>query len=202
MPSLYTFFEDFKYLESCVHCVKWLCGHLEMSIWSTLHHMFIAASETKADCLIQTSESTFQQMCTESMECLDLAYWQIWLYAMWYYSLMPSDSKSEDELLVKLNCVKADECVVYEMAELTHCLGFCSSEITALMNQSSDRQIAWAALLQARKLTCFWYETHVLDMLIDWIVDCFSAAVLYQLNESCELLTDSCVKHRAQCSMP
>lgn len=45
IPSVYTLFEDFKYLESCVHCVKRLCGPTTGSIWETLNSMFAASSE-------------------------------------------------------------------------------------------------------------------------------------------------------------
>lgn len=32
IPSLYTFFEDLKYLEACAYCVKRLCGLIDISI--------------------------------------------------------------------------------------------------------------------------------------------------------------------------
>ncbi|KAL2374952.1 hypothetical protein RJZ57_000560 [Blastomyces gilchristii] len=156
----------------------------------------------QADCPIQTSEFTFRQTLTGSKECLDLAYRQVWLYAMPHYPLMPPDLKSEDELLAKPNRVKADERAVYEMAELAYRLGFRSPEITVLMNQSPDQQIARAALLQARKPARFRYAARVLDTLIDRIVDCFSAAVPDQPDQACELLADSTVKHRARCGIP
>ncbi|EGE83734.2 alpha-1,3-glucan synthase [Blastomyces dermatitidis ATCC 18188] len=144
VPSLYMFFEDFN------------------SIWSIMRHMFITPPEMQADCPIQTSEFIFRQTRTGSKECLDLAYRQVWLYAMPHYPLMPPDLKSEDELLAKPNRVKADECAVYEMAELAYQLGFRSSEITVLMNQSPDQQIARAALLQARKPAHFKYAARFL----------------------------------------
>ncbi|PGH29471.1 hypothetical protein GX50_07785, partial [[Emmonsia] crescens] len=79
---------------------------------------------------------------------------------------IPPEQKSEDELLAKSNHVKANEHVVYKMAELAHHLGFQSSEITALINQSSGWQIARAALLQARRLSHFQYDAGVVDMLM------------------------------------
>ncbi|EEQ87179.1 uncharacterized protein BDCG_02299 [Blastomyces dermatitidis ER-3] len=150
IPSVYTFFENFKYLESCAHCVKRLFGPSRESIWNTMKHMFITALNTEEDCLIQTSESTFRQTRMMSAERLNLAYRQVWLYAMRHYLLMPADPKNDDDLLAKPNRAKADERVVYEMAKLAHRLGFHSPEITALMNQSPDQQIARAALLRVR----------------------------------------------------
>lgn len=53
--------------------------------------------------------------------------------------------------MVKSNRREADYRVLYEMAELARRLGFWSDEIRALLDGSPDRQIARAALLQARK---------------------------------------------------
>ncbi|KKZ67128.1 hypothetical protein EMCG_07187 [[Emmonsia] crescens] len=80
---------------------------------------------------------------------------------------MPPEPNSEDELLAKSNHVKADEHVVYKMAELAHHLGFQSPELTASINQSSGWEIARAALLQARRLSHFQYDAGVVDMLMD-----------------------------------
>lgn len=144
IPSLYTFFEDFKYLEACAHCVKRLCGPIEMSIWRTMSSIFIPPSEEgtatsgAADSLIQTSESTFRRQPATDMERLETGYLQIWLYAMRHYTLMPPDPKSDDELLAKSTRAKPDERAIYEMAELAHQLGFQSPEIDALIKSSPD----------------------------------------------------------------
>ncbi|PKX88866.1 uncharacterized protein P174DRAFT_464612 [Aspergillus novofumigatus IBT 16806] len=56
--SLYKFFEDFKYLKSCAHCVN--------SIF-----VLYLGSEVE-ERLIQTSESTFQREAATDAECLDM----------------------------------------------------------------------------------------------------------------------------------
>ena len=61
VPSLYTFFEDFKYLENCAHCVKRLFGPLQGSVRATMKQMFAASPDTEDDCLIQTSEFAFRR---------------------------------------------------------------------------------------------------------------------------------------------
>lgn len=115
IPSLYTFFEDFKYLETCAHCVKRLCGPIDMSIWRTMSSIFIpspeegAATLGPADALIQTSESTFRRQPATDMERLEIGYLQVWLYTMRHYTLMPPDPKSDDDLLAKSTRAKPDE---------------------------------------------------------------------------------------------
>ena len=89
---------------------------------------------------------------------------------------------------------------LFTLAQLARSLGFHSPEIQELVNGSPDRQIARAALLQARKPGQFRY--HDLDALEDRIMECFSTAVQAQTETACELLTNSCVKHRARCGLP
>lgn len=62
------------------------------------------------------------------------------------YPLMPPHPKKDDDLLAKPTLGKADERVIYEMAELAHRLRFKSPEIDTLIGGSPDHQIARAAL--------------------------------------------------------
>jgi hypothetical protein len=79
IPSLYTLFEDFKYLESCAYCVKRLIGP-STSIWETMSSMFVLQSESEeyylatGDCIIQTSESTFRRQRATDRERLETGY--------------------------------------------------------------------------------------------------------------------------------
>ncbi|RHZ60740.1 DUF3723 domain-containing protein [Aspergillus thermomutatus] len=203
VPSLYTFFEDFKYLESCAHCVKRLFSSSSESVWKTMSSIFVPYSGSEVEeRLIQTSESTFRREPATDAERLDMGYLQIWLYAMRHYPLMPPDPKSDDDLLAKSSRAKADKRAIYEMAELARRLGFWSPEIEAIIDGSPDREIARAALLQARKPNRFRYDKRQLDTLISRIVDCFSAAVPDQPEIVHELLADSTVKPRARCGLP
>lgn len=202
IPSLYTFFEDFKYLESCAHCVKRLFGPQTESVWQTMRSMFIPSLDSEAEeSFIQTSESTFRRQRATDVERLEMGYLQVWLYTMRHYPLMPPDPKKEDDLLAKPVRVKADERAIYEMAELARRLGFKSPEIDALIDGSPDHQIARAALLQARKPGRFRYDAQQFDILASRIVDCFAAAILDQ-PDMVDFLADSTVKPRARCGMP
>jgi hypothetical protein len=140
VPSLHTFFEDFKYLESCGHCVKWLFGPSTESVWKTMSSMFIPSSDEES--VVQTSEPTFRREQSANAEGLEKEYLQIWLYAMRHYPLMPPDPKKDDDLLAKPTRAKADERAIYEMAELARRLGFESPEIKAIIDSSPDHQIA------------------------------------------------------------
>lgn len=203
IPSLYTFFEDFKYLESCVHGVKRLFGPSIKSVWETMRSMLIPFSDSEVEeSVIETSESTFRRQRATDVERLDTGYLQVWLYAMRHYPLMPPDPKNDDDLLAKPARAKADERAIYEMAELARRLGFKSPEIDALIDSSPDHQIARAALLQARKPNRFRYDAQQFDILVSQIADCFTEAVPDPPDMVHGLLADSTVKPRARCRMP
>ncbi|KOC13279.1 hypothetical protein AFLA70_368g000561 [Aspergillus flavus AF70] len=202
VPSLYTFFEDFKYLENCAQCIKRLFGPVNESIWNTMKHMFHGSPGLEEDCLIQTSECTERLQRADSAERLDLGYRQVWLFAMRNYTLMPTDPKNDDDLLAKPNRAMADPRTIYDMADLARRLGFHSSEIESILQGSPDRQIARDALLQARKPHRFRYDVGEFNALVDRIVECFSAAVPYEPERNSELLADSTVKARARCGTP
>ncbi|ODM19123.1 hypothetical protein SI65_05740 [Aspergillus cristatus] len=142
--------------------------------------IFVPSSDSEAESVIQTSESMFRRQRATDLGRLETGYLQVWLYTMRHYPLMPPDPKKDDDLLAKPACAKADERVIFEMAELAHWLRFKSPEIDALIDGSPDHQIARAALLQARK----------------------PEAVPDQPNMGHDLLADSAMKPRARCGMP
>jgi hypothetical protein len=202
VPSLFTFFEDFKYLENCAHCVKRLFGPVNGSIWNSMKHMFRGSLDIEEECLIQTSECTVRYQRADSAERLDLGYRQVWLYAMRNYTLMLPDPKNDDDLLAKPNRATADARTIYDIADLARRLRFHSPEIESLVQGSPDRQIARDALLKARKPHRFRYDAHGFEALVDRITECFSAAVPCEPERSPELLADSTVKARARCGTP
>ncbi|PCG89751.1 hypothetical protein PENOC_105170 [Penicillium occitanis (nom. inval.)] len=73
----------------------------------------------------------------DNVNHLELAYRQVWLYAMRHYPSMSKDPESDD-LLTRPASEKADETVVYEMAVLAQKLGFMSAGIEEIINQSPD----------------------------------------------------------------
>jgi hypothetical protein len=208
IPSLYTFFEDFKYLESCAHCLKRLLGPSPRSVREAMSSIFDPDSESgenhreKGKCIIQTSESTFRRLHASETECFETGYQQLWLYAMRHYPLMPPDPKNSDDLLAKPTCAKPDPRAIFDMAHLAHRLGFRSPEIDGLLNSSPDHQIARSALLQARKPSRFRYDDQHFDSLVRRIVDCFTEAVPNQPGPPQDLLADSTVKAHARSGVP
>ncbi|KAB8235850.1 uncharacterized protein BDW43DRAFT_308661 [Aspergillus alliaceus] len=76
------------------------------------------------------------------------------------------------------------------MAVLAQTLGFDSPQIRELIAQSPDCQIAHAALVKARKPDRYRYNSDMLDIIIDQIVDCFRLAVPLDHQPSSEYIDD------------
>ena len=177
IPSLYTFFRDVEYLQPCAHAVKRLVSlskHSPTLRFAMTHH-YVRPPLGEGECLIQTSEFRFEHRPSTGANHLELAYRQVWLYAMRYYPSMAKDPES-DNLLAKAGPEKADETVVYDMAVLAQKLGFTSPLVREIINRSPDRQIAQDCLLKARKPDRFEYSADVFERLVHRIVECFAAA--------------------------
>ncbi|RDH27273.1 hypothetical protein BDQ94DRAFT_175749 [Aspergillus welwitschiae] len=181
IPSLHTFFRDVLYLEVCANAVKRLVALNKQhpTIRRALVHSF-RPGPSDTDCLIQTSETTFRRQPGPNDERLSLAYRQIWLYAMRHYPDMAKNirgGQAANPARAKARA-KADESVIHDMATLARKLGFRTTQISAILQQSADRQIARAALLQARKPDRYHYDRETFESLIEQITGCFARAML------------------------
>jgi hypothetical protein len=122
VPSLLTFFEDFKLLECCAQSPKRLFPVREETfifhstkqtptIRSTKKSHQTVSSESSTTCVIQTSESAFQVRSRDRVGYLDPEYRQMWLYAMRHYPEMPPEPK-RDSRWAKAETKRADGCAV------------------------------------------------------------------------------------------
>jgi len=178
IPSLFTFFEDIKYLQATADCVKQL---IKLSprdtVFTALDNCFSNASQTSDQCIIQEADSTFAVRPGTSGDYFDLYYRQIWLGAMRKYPKVPvKRKKKKRDLLAKVGGGEADETVLCEIAALAYRLGFESDEICALKQRSPDREIARSALLKARKPDRYEYDDTLFESYISQIVEVFSTA--------------------------
>ncbi|PGG95163.1 hypothetical protein AJ79_10217 [Helicocarpus griseus UAMH5409] len=200
VPSLYFFFEDFKCFKSWAHCLTRLFTLGKSTVRQTMDGLWTPCSDSGDTCSVQTSESTFDSRHEPAGRQFDLAYWQMWLYAMRHYPQMPRDPKRKDRL-AKAQSATADECVVSDMASLARRLGFKSTQITHLVNQAPDRLIAEQALLKAQKPNRFSYDDTIFNTLVDRIVECFAVATPRD-TQTPSIFIDRMVKPKSRCGHP
>ncbi|EED23183.1 conserved hypothetical protein [Talaromyces stipitatus ATCC 10500] len=203
IPSLHTFFRDMDYLEACADAVKRLfpLSKTHPTLWSAMSHSYARPAASGDDCLIQTIESQLSRRPSDNVNHLELAYRQVWLYAMRHYPSMSKDPESDD-LLTRPASEKADETVVYEMAVLAQKLGFMSAGIKEIIDQSPDRQIAVDCLLKARKPESYQYSAADLERSVRRIVECFAAATPRELPLHSRPVMTLAVNRRARGGLP
>ncbi|KAL2802958.1 hypothetical protein BJX63DRAFT_425661 [Aspergillus granulosus] len=173
IPSLYSFFQNMRYLAACANCMKRLVSFSKYHC--TIKTAILSSFQPPGSCLIQTSETSFRELHASANECAELAYEQLWVYAMRHYSEMAKEPESDD-VIAKPGRGRPNEIVLYNMARLARKLGFDSAEIQELLKLSPDRQIAKSALLKARPLDQFRYNADQFESLVDRIVDTFEHA--------------------------
>jgi hypothetical protein len=163
IPSLYTFFEDLKYLSACADCLKRLVKLSRRdTVYTALRQKFPYANQTGDQYVLEVAENSFVDKPGLAIDRFDLGYRILWIFAMRHYPGVPRDSKKKN-LLAKAGVERADEKVLSELAALADRVGFESNEIQALKQRLSDREIAYNALLKARKPDRYQYDETILE---------------------------------------
>ncbi|KAM3427648.1 hypothetical protein NHJ13734_008907 [Beauveria thailandica] len=170
IPSLLAFFENLKYLQPAADCMRRLV-HLERK--QSIRCAFeIAFSPGDGDaCFMQTSSASFTTIPIIAADSFDIAYRQLWLYALREQREMPIKRK---EKLATAKAQQADEVVVSRFARLAQSLGFKSDEIKALVEMDPDREIARRLLITARKPEEFEFDD--INASIDTVTDVLATA--------------------------
>ncbi|ETN44455.1 uncharacterized protein HMPREF1541_10636 [Cyphellophora europaea CBS 101466] len=204
IPSLYTFFEDVKYLHDCANCLKRLIKLPRGSTISlALQRNFPYNYNADGQCVIETAESTFV-VRSQPTDALNLGYRQLWAFAMRHYREMPAEAKKDSkDLLARAAVERADEGVLSEFAALADRLGFHSSKIQALKQLSSDAQIARNALLKARKPSRYQYDQAAMEAHVAQIMRMFTTATpISRQNSNPTLVSDNPDAPGKRCGFP
>ncbi|KAJ6437507.1 hypothetical protein O9K51_10066 [Purpureocillium lavendulum] len=156
VPSLFGLFENLKYLRVAADCMKRLV-HLESkeTIRSGFESAFFDTDEAHQSCLIQTSRSSFKSTPARGWDKFDIAYKQLWLFALREYPDMPAEPKKK---LAGPKGGHVDEAILFEFATLANRLGFGSKKIQDLLQRDPDRDIARRLLVTARKPEAYRYD--------------------------------------------
>ncbi|KAJ5249524.1 hypothetical protein N7524_011840 [Penicillium chrysogenum] len=203
IPSLYTFFKDLWYLESCANCIKRLITPSRSfpTIRTAMRAAFMSFDPTHAQFLIQTSEAGFRSYLHSQADPAELGYRQLWLYSMRHYPKLSKKPQKKDPT-AKPNREMVEPMILYEMAVLAKRLGFRSPQIEQLIQQSPDRQIAQDALLRARRPDRYRYNREEIESLIDKVSECFLRAVLLDHKLPAQFVGGRESKKETRCGHP
>ena len=205
IPSLYSFFEDFKYLEACATSVKRLVKLSPFdTVFTALDHAFEDVNQEPGQVKFQEAESTVINKPGRLEDRFNFGVRQIWIGAMRDHRNIPGERKKDKKnLLAKERYEEADDQVLCEFAALADQLGFASDQIQSLKARSSDREIARKALLKARKPGRYSYNDNEFEGLVRRISDIFRRATpLEQDRPRPELVSDDPDAVGNRCGFP
>ena len=191
IPSLYTMFEDIKYLHECADCMQQLISSTSRdTIFSALKESFKDANQVARECILQQSESVFVVRPGAVSDRFELGYRQLWLYAMRHFRQMAKDPK-KNKLKAKPRVERANEAVLVEFGALAFKLGFDNDQIRKLRERSADREIARQVLLKARCPKRYEYDDALFESYVSQIVDIFLAAVPAAIEDTSPALVSN-----------
>lgn len=180
IPSLFTFFRDVIYLQACADGIKQLVvlSKDQATVRAAMKRIYVP-SQSAEGVQVQTSEKLFRDHACSTSETFELAYRQLWLFAMRHYPQLARKTTSK-RAVAKANSGKPDGAILYNLAILSQNLGFRSATAVDLVKVSPDRQIALEALLKARKPDSYQYDINIFESLVERVVECFACAVAHE----------------------
>jgi len=136
IPTLWTFFEDFKYLKACAHWVKSLVRVPSGgTLYTAMARSFSETNQKRGKCMVQEAESAFTFRSSNTQNRVALHYRQVFLYVMRHLrELSPRSTKLEPKPSErKIRTTKdPNQSVLYGLADLAERLGFQSEKISDL----------------------------------------------------------------------
>jgi Protein of unknown function (DUF3723) len=154
VPSLFTFFEDTKYLEPCAKALRFLLPPIPPRSTCSLRdtfsrHFVVRQSPTMP---VQQSEQTYASVHVARARVGGwLAYRQLWLFAMRHFPDLTDTLPRKDLGKPKPTQEgKRSSGIRFQLADLAHRLGYDSDQIHALRGEDPDRTMARRFLTQIR----------------------------------------------------
>lgn len=142
VPTLWTFFENFKYIEACANCVKNLITvPFRGTLYTAMARSFSETTQTRGKYIIQEAESVFALRSSNTQDRVALHYREIFLYVMRHLrELSPGSTKVEPKPTERKSRMTKDpdKSALYGLADLAERLGFKSTEISDLKAKYSS----------------------------------------------------------------
>jgi predicted nucleic acid-binding Zn-ribbon protein len=149
IPTLFTFFEDIKWLMPLVKIMKRLLGKkFKGTVGKAMAQNFSGVNQSEEEVKVRETESTFRSYRGTLTDQVRLGVFQLWLFLARKFTDMISECPRKEEGQDKPVPKTPDIYVWHEFAVLAYNLGFECEEIHRLRSKNRDREIARAALLE------------------------------------------------------
>ena len=178
VPSLFSFFEDVKYIRVPEKIMRKLFPRSRLTIRKAMYRIFTARLQKNNRYIVQESERSFRNQTGSSEDQFEFGYRQVWL-ATWRlcFDLIPEcPRKEEGEDMPRP--LESSPAKCYQLGELASRLGFESDEIFKNMNADPDIEIAQQVLYQARDRSMYYYEEDKFQEYVTEMSRMFKTAIL------------------------
>ena len=140
VPTLWAFFENFKYIKACAACVKSLVEiPPKMTLFRAMERSFLSTSQRNGYTMIQKSERVFSSRSGQTQNRVGSHYRQVFLYVMRHLrELSPKSTKLERSRNRRRTRTVLDKAAWYAFVELAERLGFRSERMRKLKVQYSQ----------------------------------------------------------------
>ncbi|KAK0628283.1 hypothetical protein B0T17DRAFT_614224 [Bombardia bombarda] len=177
IPSLYSLFEDVKYLKGPARIVRQLCPSSRFSTREAMWRIFTGHSLPNNEYPIQVWETDYQSFLGSTSDQFEFGYRQVYLYAWRHWTeLVPECPKKEDGEDTPMP-QRPDPRTWCGIAKLAAKVGFESDEIDRLIASDPDREIAREALLKARSPEYFEYGESAFEGYLTQLTHIFNLAM-------------------------
>jgi len=165
IPSLYTFFEDTKYLEPCAKIMKCLLPPKQRltSLYRSFRHMYTAIEQRTGQVKVYSAESLCSLLPGSEDVGIDLGYRQLWLFAMRHFPEMVGVNPRKDAGKPKPEIQKSHQDHWFRFAALANGLGFNSQEIRDLRRLKPDERMVQGFLSHARPHELYDFDPSVFN---------------------------------------
>ncbi|KAG0126034.1 hypothetical protein HOY82DRAFT_466526, partial [Tuber indicum] len=161
IASLYTFFEDLKYLECCSKALRSLIGSQQGTIYDCVSQLYLRYG--LAYLPVELPDGIFMECATSSTDGRELGYQQLWLYVLRYFTEMVVATPRKEQGMAKPEVKEPDFRTWYGFDTLAQHLGFASEVIDALVETDPDEKAARDFILSTRPLEQYSIEPRKLQ---------------------------------------
>lgn len=139
IPSLYTFFEDTKWLEPCAKIMR---GLLPPGCRESTRHAFFRAHNGSTMRRIQSGPGRMRESAGREAESVEVGYLQLWMCAWRHFPELSGIMPRKDIGLPKPQAKTSNLRCRHQLAELAANLGFSTTTISQFLRRNPDMDMA------------------------------------------------------------
>ncbi len=176
ISSLWSFFEDTKFLKGSIKIMRRLFAKTETTVRQAMKDIFNSCSQKNNQLILQASETFFRVETDRSVDQVKLGYWQLWLYTWRHFTklIQECSRKKDDENTPVFE--KSDPTTWHYLAALARKLGFKSDQIAEMVSSNSDDEKVHKTLLMNRCSQYFEYDQNDFERFQSQIADMYKTA--------------------------